>query len=54
MVPEDVKMRESVMVSRKSGATAEHEWIPRRPVPEPNDWFETAWADYREDRIYEK
>ena len=27
------------------------EWVPVRPVPRPGGWFESVWADYRDDRI---
>ncbi|MCK7482725.1 MAG: hypothetical protein M0C28_40595 [Candidatus Moduliflexus flocculans] len=27
------------------------DWVPVRPVPRPDGWFETVWAAYREDRI---
>jgi aspartate oxidase len=26
-------------------------WVPVRPVPRPEGWFESVWADYRNDRI---
>jgi len=26
-------------------------WVPVRPVPRPEGWFETVWAEYRRDRI---
>jgi succinate dehydrogenase/fumarate reductase flavoprotein subunit len=26
-------------------------WVPVRPVPEPDGWFENVWDDYRNDRI---
>ena len=26
-------------------------WAPVRPVPRPEGWFESVWADYRDDRI---
>jgi succinate dehydrogenase/fumarate reductase flavoprotein subunit len=26
-------------------------WVPVRPVPRPDGWFESVWADYRDDRI---
>lgn len=29
------------------------EWIDRRPIPDSDLWFETAWAAYREGRIYQ-
>jgi succinate dehydrogenase/fumarate reductase flavoprotein subunit len=30
-----------------------HTWVPRRPLPETDAWFETAWARYREGEIYD-
>ena len=27
-------------------------WVPCRPIPESDLWFESAWATYREGRIY--
>ena len=26
-------------------------WVPVRPVPRPEGWFESVWADFRKDRI---
>jgi len=26
-------------------------WVPPHPIPETDPWFETVWADFREDRI---
>ncbi len=26
-------------------------WVPVRPVPRPEGWFESVWADHRQDRI---
>ncbi len=26
-------------------------WVPVRPVPRPEGWFESVWADYRNDRV---
>lgn len=31
----------------------EHQWVPCRPIPETDAWFETAWARYREGEIYD-
>jgi hypothetical protein len=28
-------------------------WIDRRPLPQPDSWFETAWAKFREGDIYD-
>ncbi len=30
------------------------DWIDPRPIPEENNWFETTWKEYREDRIVRK
>jgi succinate dehydrogenase/fumarate reductase flavoprotein subunit len=30
-----------------------HRWVPRRPLPVCNDWFETAWARHRRGEIYD-
>jgi len=30
-----------------------HKWIPVRPIPEYESWFENTWKDYREKEIYE-
>jgi hypothetical protein len=27
-------------------------WVPRRPLPATDTWFETAWAAFREGKIY--
>jgi hypothetical protein len=27
-------------------------WVPRRPLPESDAWFETAWAAFRKGDIY--
>ncbi|OPZ83006.1 MAG: hypothetical protein BWY76_02489 [bacterium ADurb.Bin429] len=26
-------------------------WVPRRPIPADDGWYENIWADYREDKI---
>lgn len=31
-----------------------HEWVDRRPVPEPDSWFETTWSRFRNREIYQK
>ncbi len=51
--PENTDYREQVLVSESTpeGKTVSR-WIPRRPIPESDLWFETAWAAYREGRIY--
>jgi succinate dehydrogenase/fumarate reductase flavoprotein subunit len=29
-------------------------WIPRRGIPDTEDWFEKVWRDFREGRIYSR
>jgi succinate dehydrogenase/fumarate reductase flavoprotein subunit len=35
-------------------ATFTHRWVPRRPLPKPDAWFETAWHAYRSGEIYKE
>jgi succinate dehydrogenase/fumarate reductase flavoprotein subunit len=28
-------------------------WVPRRPIPKSDTWFETAWAHFRTGEVYE-
>jgi succinate dehydrogenase/fumarate reductase flavoprotein subunit len=60
MVAEDPAFREQVLETaldaRATGLEAPrlaHTWVPRRPLPETDAWFETAWARYRKGQIYE-
>ena len=60
MAPEDVTFREQVLETTLIPSAAddarprvEHRWVPRRPIPEAGAWFETAWASYREGKIYD-
>ena len=54
IVPEDEAFRDKVL---ETVATPDGEvrsaWVPRRPLPHPDSWFETAWARYREGAIYD-
>jgi hypothetical protein len=57
-MPEDPTFREKVLETEVTmdGAgqpTVKHRWAPRRPIPESDAWFETAWANYREGEIYD-
>jgi succinate dehydrogenase/fumarate reductase flavoprotein subunit len=29
----------------------EHRWVPVRPIPEEDGWFENVWKEYREGRV---
>jgi succinate dehydrogenase/fumarate reductase flavoprotein subunit len=35
-----------------AGGRLRHRWVARRPLPETDLWFETAWADYSCGEIY--
>ena len=53
ILPEDESFREQVMETLPLGiGRVEHRWVARRPIPEADAWFETAWARYREGAIY--
>lgn len=53
-VPEDERFRAQVLET-ELGADGElhHRWVSRRPIPEADHWFETAWAAFRAGRIYD-
>ncbi len=50
--PEDPSMRgeicEVALEETESGMRSQFRWIPVRPVPKRDNWFETVWRDYRE------
>jgi succinate dehydrogenase/fumarate reductase flavoprotein subunit len=50
--PEDPAFRDQVLETMADGDAVTNAWVPRRPIPESNVWFETAWAAYREGTIY--
>ncbi len=51
--PEDPSFRDNVLVTVASTeGEVQSGWIPRRPLPESDSWFETAWAAYRNGDIY--
>ena len=45
------KVMETDVVSAQE-ATFAHTWVPRRPLPKADAWFETAWQAYRSGEIY--
>ncbi len=53
IIPEDTSFREKVLetLATPDGAVTSA-WVPRRPLPKPDSWFETAWAKFREGEIY--
>ena len=53
ITPEDAAFKEKVQetVARLDG-TVENQWVPRRPLPPCDAWFETGWASFRNGEIY--
>ncbi len=50
---ENTDFREKVLITESApNGVAVSRWIPRRPIPESDLWFETAWAAFREGKIY--
>jgi hypothetical protein len=53
-VPGNPAFSEHVLETQAAAdGRVEHRWVPRRPLPVCNDWFETAWARYRRGEIYD-
>jgi succinate dehydrogenase/fumarate reductase flavoprotein subunit len=53
--PQDAGFQDKVMetdVISAQEATFAHKWVPRRPLPKSDAWFETAWHAYRSGEIY--
>jgi succinate dehydrogenase/fumarate reductase flavoprotein subunit len=52
-IPEDPAFRERVLETRASpDGRVSQRWVARRPMPQPDLWFETAWAAFvRGDRF---
>ena len=52
--PVDGRLRDVICETRleegKNGPRCVSEWVPVRPVPEADEWFENVWADYRDGR----
>jgi succinate dehydrogenase/fumarate reductase flavoprotein subunit len=52
--PENPSFREKVLETEVDAqGSVLCRYAPRRPIPASDAWFETAWAAYREGRIYE-
>lgn len=51
---EDERFRKQVLESvYEETGQVKHQWIPCRPIPETDAWFENIWAKFREGKIYE-
>ncbi len=54
ITPEEASFRSKVLETQaKPDGSVEHRWIDRRPIPEPDSWFETTWSRFRNGEIYE-
>jgi len=52
--PEDVAFRDRVLETAASAdGSARSEWVPRRPLPHGEAWFETDWARFRRGEVYD-
>ena len=51
-LPEDPAFKEKVQETVVKDGKIQNRWVKCRPIPESNLWFETAWADYRNGKIY--
>ncbi len=49
---ENEKFRGQVLETDARGERIVNRWVLRRPVPESDLWFETAWAAFRDGKIY--
>jgi succinate dehydrogenase/fumarate reductase flavoprotein subunit len=54
IAPENPAFREKVLetVALPDGEV-NNEWVDRRPIPQAEAWFETAWARFRRGEIYD-
>jgi len=51
-LPENESFRAKVQETMVVDGKIRNRWVDCRPIPESNLWFETAWADYRNGKIY--
>jgi len=51
--PENESFRDKVLETTAENNVIRNEWTARRPIPQSDTWFETAWAAYREGKIFE-
>jgi hypothetical protein len=54
IAPENVTFRERVLetVADLKASSVCCKWVPRRPIPNKDAWFETAWAQYQSGEVY--
>ncbi|MBN1911413.1 MAG: FAD-binding protein [Pirellulales bacterium] len=55
IAPEDASFRSQVQETRLVAlGQVDHRWVPCRPIPQSDLWFETAWARFRSGEIYDE
>ena len=55
IAPENEAFRERVQETTiRPDGRVENAWTPRRPLPETDTWFETAWARFRNGTVYDE
>ena len=53
IAPEDPNFRDKVLETLFEGGRVSNRWVARRPIPQGDLWFETAWSRFRSGEIYE-
>lgn len=54
VAPEDVSFRDKVLETEADlDGAASNEWVPRRPLPLSDAWFEADWGRFRRGEIYD-
>lgn len=54
IVAENPEFRSKVLETGYLNGGFQHRWVPCRPIPETDGWFENVWADYRNGDVYQK
>jgi hypothetical protein len=54
IIPEDSSFRQKVLETKYNGREFEHCFVPCRPIPSEDGWFETIWAAFRSKEVYQK
>ena len=52
IVAENDTFRKQILETSFADGKFRHRWVPCRPIPETDGWFENIWADYRAGKIY--
>ena len=51
-LPEKKELLEFLQEIRYSAGAFGTRWVPRRPIPESDDWFENVWRAFREGALF--